>query len=67
MSKKTSYLLGILLTIIIGTILYWFFCCKPCLEAKNAAIEAEKMEALEIRILNALGVKNPYESGNFVS
>ncbi len=29
--------------------------------------EAEKMEALEIRILNALGVKNPYESGNFVS
>ena len=27
MSKKTGYLLGILLTIIIGTILYWFFCC----------------------------------------
>ena len=35
MSKKTGYLLGILLTIILGTILYWFFCCKPCLEAKN--------------------------------
>jgi len=27
MSKKTRYLLGILLTIIIGSILYWFFCC----------------------------------------
>lgn len=27
MSKKTGYLLGILLTIIIGMILYWFFCC----------------------------------------
>ncbi len=28
MSKKTKYLLGILLTIIIGMILMWFFCCK---------------------------------------
>ena len=45
MSKKTSYLLGILLTIIIGTILYWFFCCKPCLEAIQATIETKEMEA----------------------
>jgi len=45
MSKKTSYLLGILLTIIIGTLLYWFFCCKPCLEAQNAAVEPEAIEA----------------------
>lgn len=30
MSKKSSYLLGILLTIIIGTFLYWKFCCKCC-------------------------------------
>lgn len=30
MSKKTSYLLGILLTIIIGTILYWWLCCNCC-------------------------------------
>jgi len=37
MSKKTGYLLGILLTIILGTILYWFFCCKPCLEANGNA------------------------------
>jgi len=42
MSKKTSYLLGILLTIIIGTILYWFFCCKPHVELPG--IEADKME-----------------------
>lgn len=27
MSKKTGYLLGILLTIIIGMLLMWFFCC----------------------------------------
>ena len=30
MSKKTSYLLGILLTIIIGTLLYWWLCCNCC-------------------------------------
>ncbi|RAJ12082.1 OmpA family protein [Olleya aquimaris] len=35
MSKKTGYLLGILITIILGTILYWFFCCKPCLETQS--------------------------------
>ncbi len=30
MSKKSTYLLLILLTIIIGTILYWFLCCNVC-------------------------------------
>lgn len=30
MSKKTFYLLGIILTIIIGTILYYFLCCSIC-------------------------------------
>ena len=30
MSKRTSYLLGIILTIILGTILYYFLCCSVC-------------------------------------
>ena len=30
MSKKTSYLLGIIFTIILGTILYSFLCCSVC-------------------------------------
>lgn len=30
MSKKTSYILGIVLTIILGTILYYFLCCSVC-------------------------------------
>ncbi|WP_034060214.1 OmpA family protein [Lacinutrix jangbogonensis] len=45
MSKRTSYLLGILLTIIFGTILYYFFCCKPCLEAANKEAEGENIVA----------------------
>ena len=43
MSKKTTYLLGIFLTIILGTILYYFFCCKPCLEAANKEAEVENI------------------------
>lgn len=30
MSKKTIYFLGIILTIILGTYLYWLFCCSVC-------------------------------------
>lgn len=29
--------------------------------------EAEEMEALEIKILSGLNIKNPYESGNFMA
>ncbi|AUC74555.1 OmpA family protein [Olleya sp. Bg11-27] len=36
MSKKTGYLLGILLTIILGTILYWFLCCNCCAGTADA-------------------------------
>ena len=43
MSKKTNYLLGILLTIVFGTILYYFFCCKPCLEAANKEAETKNL------------------------
>lgn len=35
MSKKTVYLLGILLTIILGTYFYWKLCCSQCSSAIN--------------------------------
>ncbi|WP_299761381.1 OmpA family protein [uncultured Dokdonia sp.] len=35
MSKKTRYLFGILLTIVIGMILMWFFCCKNATDKKE--------------------------------
>jgi len=37
MSKKTRYLLGILLTIVIGMILMWFFCCKDTTGKQNTS------------------------------
>jgi outer membrane protein OmpA-like peptidoglycan-associated protein len=45
MSKKTSYLLGIFLTIILGSILYYLICCKPCMEAADKEAEAENIVA----------------------
>lgn len=42
MSKKTTYLLGILLTIVLGTFLYWKFCCGCC--KKDACDHKDKLE-----------------------
>lgn len=51
MSKKTSYLLGILLTIILGTIFYYNLCCKSHEEDTNSTtdIETAVPEAPEIK------------------
>lgn len=38
MSKKFLYLAGILLTIIIGTVLFWYYCCNS--EAKSSNMES---------------------------
>lgn len=44
MSNKTQYLLGILFTIILGSILYYYFCCKDCMANANID-ETEKIMA----------------------
>ena len=38
MSKKSTYLLGILLTIIIGTLLYWYLCCSVCCKKQTCDV-----------------------------
>lgn len=45
MSKKTSYLLGILLTIILGTILYYFLCCGVCCGEGSCKHEQEETKS----------------------
>jgi outer membrane protein OmpA-like peptidoglycan-associated protein len=52
MSKKTSYILGILLTIILGTILYYFLCCSVCCNnesGKTKAIENKSVVTPKIK------------------
>ena len=39
MTKKGLYLAGILLTILIGTLLYWMFCCECKVNDKTVVVE----------------------------
>lgn len=55
MSKKSSYLLGIILTIILGTILYYFLCCSVCCgneSCKHQNNEIKSEVAPEIKDVN---------------
>jgi len=56
MSKKTSYFLGILLTIILGTILYYYLCCKSCNKDDNKTTEIETI------VPEAPKIKDPTKS-----
>ena len=60
MSKKTRYLLGIILTIIIGTILYLMFCCN-CnnIEKEKKTIALPAPEKIE---LTPFGIKEVNEN-----
>lgn len=65
MSKKLSYILGIVLTIVIGTILYIFFCCNACCDEngckhdgktdKTSVVEPEVKSASQ----NAFTISDP--------
>ncbi|WP_298237353.1 OmpA family protein [uncultured Algibacter sp.] len=46
MSKKTSYLLGILLTIILGTILYYFLCCSVCCSEESCKHKQDETKSV---------------------
>lgn len=49
MSKKSAYLLGILLTIILGTFLYWKLCCSCC---DKDSCKKEKVEETVVKDAN---------------
>ncbi len=68
MSKKTYYLLGIALTIILGTILYYFLCCSACCnegKCKNKPTETKRVvkPKIENAAKNAFSIKDA--NGNF--
>jgi len=63
MSKKTGYLLGILLTIVIGTILYWKLCCscscnKDSKPKITEPVVAKPTPTPKKEILSAYGIEN---------
>ena len=45
MSKKTTYLLGIVLTIIIGTLLYQKYCCSCCCKEETTTVATDSISA----------------------
>lgn len=63
MSKKSSYLLGIILTIILGSILYYFLCCSVCCdnescESKSDEIKSEITPEIKDATRNAFMIKD---------
>lgn len=73
MSKKTRYLFGILLTIVIGTILMWFYCCKATTEIaiEETAKDQDNQEKVVVETPSPtttnMGfiIKDPDPDGNF--
>lgn len=61
MNKKSSYLLGIILTIIIGCFLQYFLCCKNCKDTCQAKKESEK----NIDVITETPVIKPTSKNSF--
>lgn len=47
MSKKSTYLLGIVLTIVIGSLLYWYLCCSVCCKNQVCNSDINPQEVLK--------------------
>lgn len=66
MSKKVSNLLGILLTILIGTFLYWKFCCSGCCKTAQSCqtVAGDTNTMGDYRNFNLNGDGLKYESSD---
>jgi OmpA-OmpF porin, OOP family len=51
MTKKGLYLAGILLTILIGTLLYWMFCCECKVNEKTVVIENGMQDSVTVNAI----------------
>lgn len=67
MSKKTRYLFGILLTIVIGMILMWFYCCTITDEDTTESPNNQEVVVVEPAPTTNTGftIKDPDPDGNF--
>jgi len=64
MTKKLLYLLGILITILLGTYLYWLYCCNICCQTKEIILQA-KDDSGEVRSIELNGFNLSAEGINF--
>ncbi len=64
MTKKLIYLLGILITILVGTYLCWLYCCSICCQS-NEIVIVPKDESGEVRAIELNGFNLSAEGINF--
>lgn len=66
MSKKTRYLFGILLTIVIGSMLMWSICCNPETKDTSETFENNQQDVIPAVITNkGFTFKDPNPEGTF--
>ncbi|GAA4108602.1 hypothetical protein GCM10022393_04840 [Aquimarina addita] len=66
MTKKSTYLFGIVLTIIIGAILNWYLCCNPGIiidDTKKIVEDKVVPPVQEAEVINPLSIKD--DTGTF--
>tara|TARA_R110000737_G_scaffold224336_4_gene239348 strand:- start:1794 stop:2708 length:915 start_codon:yes stop_codon:yes gene_type:complete len=54
MTKKILYLIGILITIAVGTYFYWLYCCSICCQTKEIILPADNQTG-EVRAIELNG------------
>jgi outer membrane protein OmpA-like peptidoglycan-associated protein len=64
MTKKLLYLLGILITILLGTYFYWLYCCSICCQTKEIILQP-KDDSGEVRSVELNGFNLSVEGFNF--
>ena len=64
MTKKILYLLGILITIVVGTYLYWLLCCSICCQNKEIILPSDNQTG-EVRAIELNGFNLSTEGLDF--
>jgi OOP family OmpA-OmpF porin len=64
MTKKLLYLLGILITIVVGIYLYWLFCCSICCQTKKILLPTDNQTG-EVRAIELNGFNLNTEGFDF--
>ncbi len=64
MSKKFLYLASILLTIIVGTVLFWYYCCECGVKSRNIETALNDKSIVPDKLLEGLGASTSDSSAS---